>query len=78
MKAAKPKAAAPPIILAAFEAALLDFAEGLAEEAFEPAGDVDVGRGIEEVRVTPTASHTCWATDSAVWRSVPLQLDSKH
>jgi hypothetical protein len=63
MRAARPKAAAPPIILTAFEAALLGFAEvlaeGLADEvgvvAFEAEapGDVDVGNGIELVRVTP-------------------------
>ena len=64
MRAAKPKTAAPPIILTPFEAALLGFAEVLAEgladevgvvafEAPEEPGAVDVGKGIEEVKVTP-------------------------
>ncbi len=62
MNAVKPRAAAPPIILTAFEAALLEFAEVLAEgleleeeevEEEEAAGDVDVGEGTEEVRVMP-------------------------
>jgi len=95
MSAVKPRAAAPPIILTAFEAAPLDlFAVVLAgaleldeEEvevlevllvADEAAGDVDVAGAIEEVRVTPAASHVCWAIDSAVARSAALQLDSKH
>jgi len=92
MSAVKPRAAAPPIILTAFEAAPLDLfaavpAEGmeLDEEgvevlavADEAAGDVDVAGGIEEVRVTPAASHVCWAIDSAVAMSAALQLDSMH
>jgi len=57
-------------------------AEGLAEEvgvvAFAELGDVDVGKGTEEVRVTPAAAHTCWAIDIADARSEPEQLESKH
>lgn len=62
MRPAKPKAAAPPRKLTALEAAPLDeeeLAEGLAddveegEEDDEAPGVVAVGKGIEEVRVTP-------------------------
>lgn len=88
MRAVKPRAAAPPMILTAFEAALLELAvvpaEGLeldeeeGEVADEAVGDVDVTGGTEEVRVTPAARHVCWATSSAFARSLPLQLASKH
>jgi len=91
MSAVKPRAAAPPIILTAFEAALLDLfaamlAEGLeldgeeedGEVADEAAGDVAVAGPIEEVSVTPAAAHVWSATASACARSAALQLASKH
>lgn len=64
MRPARPKAAAPPRILTVLEAAplLLDLADEVevevgeveaGEVADEAPGDVDVGGGIEEVRVTP-------------------------
>lgn len=64
MRPARPKAAAPQIMLTVCEAAPLDFAEVLAEGVaddveegevveFEPLGDVDVAAGTEEVKVTP-------------------------
>lgn len=65
MRPAKPKAAAPPRKLTALEAAPLDFAEVLLVEGLadveeegevaddEAPGDVDVGKGTVEVRVTP-------------------------
>jgi len=91
MRPAKPKAAAPPIILTAFERAPLGFAEALGveldeegEDAFDAPEDVDEPEGVdeaggtEEVRVTPAAAHACWATLSAVARSELEQLASKH
>lgn len=89
MRAVKPRAATPPTILTAFEAAPLDFDEVLAdalgvdEEEVEEGlvvGDVavDVAGGIEEVRVTPAAAQDCWAMLSDVASSLALHLASKH
>jgi len=88
MRPAKPKAAAPPRILTALEAAPLGvdevLAEGWADEveegevADEAPGDVDVGGGTEEVRVTPAAAHVSLASCKAFWRSLPLQLELMH
>jgi len=91
MSAVKPKAAAPPRILTAFEAAPLDLfaavlAEGVeldeeeepvvvGEVAVEAAGDVVVE---EPARVTPAAAHTSSATWSACARSAALQFFWKH
>jgi len=73
-----------PFDLAAVEAAgaLDPVAEALEPEpetaALPEEGLVDVGRGTEEVRVTPTAAQRAWAASSAAVKSLPEHVVSMH